>query len=125
MSYTSNQIQSMIDSNSGLIFRYAHSNPELVRFVNPVSIIGSNVLTTEPITGKYKKFKLDGIILFKNSQPIDDTKCEGYKNNYDKQSDKQSDERFLYCFKNLDLNNCDCGKCEDCIIHEGYGCGYE
>jgi len=79
MSYTAQQIQSMIESNKGLIFTYNYSKPGVIRFVHPMSIVDDNVVGREANTGKIKKFKLTGIQLFKNNQPIEDTECEAYK----------------------------------------------
>lgn len=79
MSYTSQKIQSMIDSNAGLIFTYNYSRPEILRFVHPISIVGDNVVGTETHTKKIKKFKLNGIQLYLKNQPIYDTECEAYK----------------------------------------------
>ncbi len=95
-SYTAQQIQSIIESKKGLTFTYNYSQPGVMRFVHPMAIVGNNVVVTESITGKIKKFKLDGIQLFKNNQPIDDPECEAYKlTNSTKMSSEQSTQKIF------------------------------
>ena len=54
-------VQSMIDSNAGMVFFYTHSRPELKRMVHPILIVGNHVMCVESDTGLHKRFKLDGI----------------------------------------------------------------
>ncbi len=96
MSYTAQQIQSMIETKRGMNFTYFLSRPEVMRFATPISIDGENVLTIDSATGTYKKFKLDGIILFKNNQPVYDTECEGYAYKYAYKLIKIFNERYCY-----------------------------
>ena len=63
MSSTMSQsVQYIIDANAPMVFTYAHSRPEVQRIVYPTRIRGDTVSTIDAETGKYKKFKLDGII---------------------------------------------------------------
>ena len=70
-------IQSMIDSNAGMVFYYTHSRPELKRTVHPIAIVGKIVACVETDTGKHKNFKLDGI-----NFPVEEARveCEGCVN---------------------------------------------
>ena len=58
----SQSVQYIIDANAPMVFNYAHSRPEVQRIVYPTGIKGDTVRTIDVETGKYKKFKLDGII---------------------------------------------------------------
>lgn len=58
----SQSVQYIIDANAPMVFTYAHSRPEVQRIVYPTGIKGDTVRTIDVETGKYKKFKLDGII---------------------------------------------------------------
>jgi hypothetical protein len=58
----SQSVQYIIDANAPMVFTYAHSRPEVQRIVYPTRIRGDTVSTIDAETGKYKKFKLDGII---------------------------------------------------------------
>jgi hypothetical protein len=63
MSSTMSQsVQYIIDANAPMVFTYAHSRPEVQRIVYPTRIRGDTVSTIDAENGKYKKFKLDGII---------------------------------------------------------------
>ena len=63
MSSTMSQsVQYIIDANAPMVFNYAHSRPEVRRIVYPTRIRGDTVSTIDAETGKYKKFKLDGIV---------------------------------------------------------------
>ena len=58
----SQAVQHIIDANAPMVFTYAHSRPKVQRVVYPTGITGEIVSTIDAETGKYKKFKLDGII---------------------------------------------------------------
>jgi hypothetical protein len=58
----SQSVQYIIDANAPMVFTYAHSRPEVQRIVYPTRIRGDTVSTIDAETGKYKKFKLDGIV---------------------------------------------------------------
>jgi hypothetical protein len=58
----SQSVQHIIDANAPMVFTYAHSRPEVRRIVYPTGINGNTVNTIDAETGKFKKFKLDGII---------------------------------------------------------------
>jgi len=58
----SQAVQHIIDANAPMVFTYAHSRPEVRRIVYPTGINGNTVNTIDAETGKFKKFKLDGII---------------------------------------------------------------
>jgi len=62
MSSMSQSVQYIIDANAPMVFTYAHSRPEVQRIVYPTRINGNTVSTIDAETGKYKNFKLDGII---------------------------------------------------------------
>jgi len=62
MSTMSQAVQHIIDANAPMVFTYAHSRPEVRRIVYPTGINGNTVNTIDAETGKFKKFKLDGII---------------------------------------------------------------
>lgn len=62
MSSMSQSVQYIIDANAPMVFTYAYSRPEVQRIVYPTRIRGDTVSTIDAETGKYKKFKLDGII---------------------------------------------------------------
>ena len=150
MSYTAQQIQSMIESNQGLIFTYNYSKPGVMRFVHPISIVGNNVVGRETHTGKIKKFKLTGIQLFKNNQPIEDTECEAYKLTINTKLEESQiynhdipvpntprdlvEEYATILIPTITspwvsecgcVQECACGECDYCIVNEGYGCGCE
>jgi hypothetical protein len=61
-SIMSQSVQHIIDANAPMVFTYAHSRPEVRRIVYPTGIKGNTVNTVDAETGKFKKFKLDGII---------------------------------------------------------------
>ncbi len=58
----SQSVQYIIDANAPMVFNYAYSRPEFQRIVHPIGIVGDVVHTLDAETGKFKKFKLDGII---------------------------------------------------------------
>ena len=58
----SQSVQYIIDANAPMVFTYAHSRPEVQRIVYPTGIKGDTVRTIDVETGKFKKFRLDGII---------------------------------------------------------------
>jgi hypothetical protein len=62
MSSINQSVQYIIDANAPMVFTYAHSRPEFQRIVHPIGIVGDVVHTLDAETGKFKKFKLDGII---------------------------------------------------------------
>jgi hypothetical protein len=63
MSSTMSQnVQCIIDANAPMVFTYAYSRPEIQRIAHPIHIKWDIVSTIDTETGKYKKFKLDGII---------------------------------------------------------------
>ncbi len=78
MSSTMSQsVQYIIDANAPMVFTYAHSRPEVQRIVYPTRIRGDTVSTIDAETGKYKKFKLDGII-FPQPEPQHEPSMEEY-----------------------------------------------
>uniref|UniRef100_A0A6C0DK43 Uncharacterized protein n=1 Tax=viral metagenome TaxID=1070528 RepID=A0A6C0DK43_9ZZZZ len=66
----SQAVQHIIDANAPMVFTYAHSRPKVQRVVYPTGITGETVSTIDAETGKYKKFKLDGIIF--PTPPVDE-----------------------------------------------------
>ena len=62
MSSISQSVQYIIDANAPMVFTYAYSRPEFQRIVHPIGIVGDVVHTLDAETGKFKKFKLDGIV---------------------------------------------------------------
>jgi hypothetical protein len=56
-------IKYMIDANAPMIFTYSYSRPEVKRIAYPVDVKGNIVSTIDAETGKYKKFKVEGITL--------------------------------------------------------------
>ena len=57
----SQAVQHIINANAPMVFNYAYSRPEIRRIVYPTGIEGNLVHTLDAETGKFKKFKLDGI----------------------------------------------------------------
>ena len=60
-SIMSQAVQHIINANAPMVFNYAYSRPEVRRTVYPTGIEGNLVHTLDAETGKFKKFKLDGI----------------------------------------------------------------
>jgi hypothetical protein len=54
-------IKECIEKGEEILFHYTYSNPEEDRFVTPISINNNILLGLE--RGKYKKFKLDGVLI--------------------------------------------------------------
>ena len=54
-------IKECIKNEEEILFHYIYSNPEKDRFITPISINDNIFLGLED--GKYKKFKLDGVLI--------------------------------------------------------------
>jgi hypothetical protein len=55
------QVQNMINANAPMVFTYKYSRPQVQRIAHPVNIEGDIVTAVESDTGRWKRFKLDGI----------------------------------------------------------------
>ncbi len=55
-------IEKCIKKGEEIVFHYTYSNPEKDRFITPISI-NDNILLGLERGGKYKKFKLDGVLI--------------------------------------------------------------
>jgi hypothetical protein len=63
-------IQQMINANATMVFTYSSSQPEKVRYASPIEIKGDLVIAVEADTGKYKRFKLEGINFINENREV-------------------------------------------------------
>jgi len=54
-------IEECIKNKEEILFHYIYSNPDKDRYITPISINDNILLALE--NGKYKKFKLDGVLI--------------------------------------------------------------